>query len=243
MIRPVTFVCMLLAAGSGLYLYQEKHRAQLLDREIAATVHAADAARERSGVLRAEWTLQNDPERLAGLADRFLGLKTVSPGQFTAMAELDRRLPAIRPPEPPPATAATDEPPVPSVAEPEGTRIDIGPPAPPKPETPKVVAGRSAPAGPTPAPAVAQPATRLAAATPKAAPERRAAVPPSPSRVAVAETRSVIAAVPAAARPLQAAPLPMVPPPVVTSVLGMARAGSLPPPVPFLPVSVGNGGG
>ena len=32
MIRPITCVCFLLACGSGLYLYQSKHRVQLLDR-------------------------------------------------------------------------------------------------------------------------------------------------------------------------------------------------------------------
>ena len=40
MIRPVTCVCFLLACGSGLYLYQSKHRVQVLDREIEKTVHA-----------------------------------------------------------------------------------------------------------------------------------------------------------------------------------------------------------
>ena len=35
MIRPITFVSMLLAAGSGLYLYQAKQQARVLDRQIA----------------------------------------------------------------------------------------------------------------------------------------------------------------------------------------------------------------
>ena len=96
MIRPFTCVCVLLAGGSGLYLYQSKHRAQLLDREIENTVARPQAARERTGVLRAEWTLLNDPERLAQLAGRFLSLKTVTPGQFTTLAELDNRLPRVR---------------------------------------------------------------------------------------------------------------------------------------------------
>ena len=34
MIRPVTCVCFLLACGSGLYVYQSKHRVQLIDRDI-----------------------------------------------------------------------------------------------------------------------------------------------------------------------------------------------------------------
>ncbi|MBO0712641.1 MAG: hypothetical protein J2P47_15325, partial [Acetobacteraceae bacterium] len=109
MIRPFTCICMLLAGASGLYLYQEKHSAQMLDREIAGIVHQTEATRARSSVLRAEWTLQNDPERLARLAERFLKLKTIAPGQFTTMAELDRRLPAVGRAEPEAAAESSEE--------------------------------------------------------------------------------------------------------------------------------------
>ena len=106
MIRPFTCVCFLLACGSGLYLYQAKHRVQMIDREIEKTVRATDELREQTRVLHAEWTLLNDPQRLQALADQFLNLKTVTPGQFTSMAELDNRLPAVRAPEPRAARAA-----------------------------------------------------------------------------------------------------------------------------------------
>ena len=43
MIRPITCVCFLLACGSGLYVYQSKHRVQVLDRKIEKTVRATDA--------------------------------------------------------------------------------------------------------------------------------------------------------------------------------------------------------
>jgi hypothetical protein len=68
MIRPFTCVCFLLACGSGLYLYQAKHRVQMIDREIEKTVHATEVLREQTRVLHAEWTLQNDPQRLQSLA-------------------------------------------------------------------------------------------------------------------------------------------------------------------------------
>ena len=42
MIRPFTIICMVLAGASGLYLYQTKHRAQMLDREIQRTVRQTD---------------------------------------------------------------------------------------------------------------------------------------------------------------------------------------------------------
>ena len=69
MIRPFTCVCFLLACGSGLYLYQSKHRVQLLDRQIEKTVRATEELREQTRVLHAEWTLLNDPQRLQALAD------------------------------------------------------------------------------------------------------------------------------------------------------------------------------
>ena len=98
MIRPFTCVCMLLAGGSGLYLYQTKHRAGLLDREIAHTVKQTEAARERITALRAEWALLNEPERLSELNVQHLGLRSLAPTQFVALADLPARLPAPLPP-------------------------------------------------------------------------------------------------------------------------------------------------
>ncbi len=93
MIRPLTCVCLLLAGGSGLYLYQSKHRAQMLDREIEHTLKATDAARGRIGALRGEWTLLNESERLAALSQSHLGLKPLAPSQYVTTAELGVRLP------------------------------------------------------------------------------------------------------------------------------------------------------
>ncbi len=98
MIRPFTCICMLLAAGSGLYLYQTKHRAQMLDREIGRTLKQIDQARDRIGALKGEWALLSEPERLNELAGQHLALKTLAPTQFVAMADLATRLPAPLPP-------------------------------------------------------------------------------------------------------------------------------------------------
>lgn len=129
MIRPITFICFLLACGSGLYLYQSKHRVQMLDHEIEQTVHATDTLREQTRVLHAEWTLLNDPQRLQALADQFLNLKTVAPGQFTNMAELENRLPPVSAPDPVPPAAS----PVPIAQAPDTTR-------PEEPQPPPVIA-------------------------------------------------------------------------------------------------------
>ena len=128
MIRPVTCVCFLLACGSGLYVYQSKHRVQLLDRDIEKTVRATDALREQTRAAHAEWTLLNDPQRLQILADQFLNLKNVAPGQFTSLAELDNRLPAVSVPEP-----APQEPLEAPVPEPPPPVAVVPPPAPAKP--------------------------------------------------------------------------------------------------------------
>ncbi len=94
MIRPFTCVCAILAGASGLYLYSEKHRTTLLDQQISAIVSDTQAIRERTAMLRAEWALLNQPDRLQVLATRFLPqLQAMAPTQFVQMASLDHRLP------------------------------------------------------------------------------------------------------------------------------------------------------
>ncbi len=107
MIRPFTVLAMLLAGGAGLYLYQAKHNAQMLERDIGRTVKATKAARERVGMLRTEWALLNDPERLQGLADQHLTIKPLRPDQYVQFSDLEKRLPpvTIRPQ----TSAGTDE--------------------------------------------------------------------------------------------------------------------------------------
>ncbi len=111
MIRPFTCVCALMAGASGLYLYSEKHQTTLLDQQISKIVADTQQTRERTAMLRAEWALLNQPDRLQGLATRFLPqLQAMAPTQFVQLAALDKRLPAPGPETPPhpiatPATA------------------------------------------------------------------------------------------------------------------------------------------
>ncbi len=102
MIRSFTCVCALLAGASGLYLYSEKHRTTLLDQQISKIVSDTQQIRERTAMLRAEWALLNQPDRLQGLATRFLPqLGPMAPTQFVQLATLDSRLPAVGPETPP----------------------------------------------------------------------------------------------------------------------------------------------
>jgi hypothetical protein len=239
MIRPITCVCFLLACGSGLYVYQSKHRVQVLDRQIEKTVRATDALREQTRALHAEWTLLNDPQRLQLLADQFLSLKTLTPGQFTSMADLGSRLPAVGTPEPVPQEVPVAEAPTPAQRE--------------EPRQPASVAD-------SPSPAPAKPASVAATPPPPPPPvaEHRPS-PPSPPHPAFAEApparppspvfRSVAVASPPRAAPPRIVPaaLPVSPPgPIGGSALGMARGAAVPPPQP-MPVSasqwVTSGGG
>ncbi len=203
MIRPITCVCMLLAGASGLYLYQSKHRAQMLDREIGRTIKQTEIARERIGMLKAEWALLNEPERLSELSKNHLGLRTLAPTQFVALADMGARLPApvapgttflppgFAPEEtalPPPAVVAQAAPPP---AKPLPPRMVSAPAA-----VPAVVHADARPPGPArPGPA---PVT-LAQIAPPVRPVQVAAAAPPP-RAILAPVMSV-AATPITARP------------------------------------------
>jgi hypothetical protein len=94
MIRPLTFLSLVAAAGAGLHLYSVKHEVSQLEKTLRETVRQTEAARERTAVLRAEWALLNEPERLRAAAVRNLPLEVMQTSQFVRPAEMDRRLPA-----------------------------------------------------------------------------------------------------------------------------------------------------
>ncbi len=123
MIRPFTCLCLLGAFGSGLYLYSEKHRTALLDREIGRVIHDTQAARDRTGMLRSEWAVLNEPGRLQAMAEKYLTLRTMAPTQFVQLAALSSRLPAAV--ANPPADSTDDD-----DAHDDATSLDAGAGAP-----------------------------------------------------------------------------------------------------------------
>ena len=131
MTRPLTCLTLIAAAGAGLYLYQEKHRAQMMDREINRVVHATEQTRDRVTMVRAEWAVLNEPDRLAGLAAQYLSLQTMTPGQFVQIADLGTRLPPVGAPSVPPPAIEPAAPIVPPVA--ASTPAPVVPPAKPAP--------------------------------------------------------------------------------------------------------------
>jgi hypothetical protein len=171
MIRPITLLAFAAAAGSGLYLYQTKLTAQLLDRRISHTVDEIRAVRQQTALLTAEYTLLNDPQRLQKLSDQFLQLPPTAPTQFVTMTDLASRLPPVGPPPTPPGP--------PQEAPPTAAAPDTAP-----------ADAAIADAAPTPIPATApkptpaSPANVVATAKPHAA-----ATEPKPNEPKVAETR------------------------------------------------------
>ncbi len=94
MIRPVTFVTTLMALSSGAWMFVVKHQAEQLDRQIGGVTSQIRASEQRIRVLRAEWALETDPNRLARLSALFLPtLKPMLPGQMVTWSELADRLP------------------------------------------------------------------------------------------------------------------------------------------------------
>lgn len=153
MIRPFTCICLVLAAGSGLYLYQVKQRAFALDADLRSTFHQIDMAREKTRMLRADWALMNDPERLQALSTQYLTLKPMGPSQLVTLDQLAATLP---PPIPP---GTKIEPTVPDLAVPAADPTHGVPMASAAPATPSdAQAGGTAvallqPAAPVSAPA------------------------------------------------------------------------------------------
>ncbi|MBS1063073.1 hypothetical protein JK185_08435 [Gluconobacter wancherniae] len=95
MIRPFTIACALLAGGSGLFLYTKKHETTVLDQQITKIVQDTQRVQSQTAMLRTEWALLNQPDRLSALSSRFLtSLHPMDPTQFVRMASLEQMLPA-----------------------------------------------------------------------------------------------------------------------------------------------------
>lgn len=246
MIRPLTIATFLLACGSGLYLYQSKHEVQVLDRTIERSVRDTNALREQSRLIAAEWTMLNDPERLRQFADAYLHVKSISPTQFTSLADLNNRLP------PPHIEAPTQ-----GMDDDEATPSKSGPQLQPEPP-PATVAEEDLPVPPIPT----TPPTSIVASMVRPADVRLAIARPAVAEAPIhspvaAETRVPVAAETRSpeARPVEPRPTPrvaeartQVAPPVATPVRPVALAAARPqafsstpvsaPPAPRAPINV-----
>ncbi|GBQ16389.1 hypothetical protein AA0482_1536 [Acetobacter cibinongensis NRIC 0482] len=68
----------------------------MLDQQISKIVSDTQRVRAQTAMLRTEWALENQPERLTHLAEQHLtGLHPMEPTQFVRMADLEKHLPAL----------------------------------------------------------------------------------------------------------------------------------------------------
>jgi hypothetical protein len=157
MIRPFTLITMLLAAGSGAYLFAVKHHAQMLDDQIADISQESRLDAQRIRVLQAQWALETDPTRLAQLAAQFTNLQPMQPAQLVTLAALQTSLPpaGAKPPEnnpelpvqPAPAelVASSAQPAQADAAQPNAEVAEVLPPShrPARPTAPVMTASAS----------------------------------------------------------------------------------------------------
>ncbi|OUJ12534.1 hypothetical protein [Acetobacter okinawensis] len=92
--RPFTCCCAVLAITSGFFLYTKKHQTTLLDQQISGIVLETEHVRAQTAMLRTEWALENQPERLTALVAKHAAyLQSMDPAQFVRMADLVQHLP------------------------------------------------------------------------------------------------------------------------------------------------------
>jgi len=223
MIRPFTLITMLLAAGSGAYLFAVKHRAQMLDDQLAGVNQKILLDAGRITVLQAQWAQEIDPTRLSGLARQFSSLQPMKPAQLVTLAALQ------------------DELPLPETAAPAGAAPAIAVSANDAPAAPIAQVASAAPSLPLPPPIA--PARMAMASLPA-----HSAKPASQSMLHLASTKAAETLAPPRIFSPQSPPPSQMAPQFVAmkaapasvdsgSVLGMAA--DLAPPRP-LPQGIGN---
>ncbi|QHC36059.1 ABC transporter permease [Komagataeibacter xylinus] len=256
MSRFVTLFFAMVAAVSGLFLYNKKQQTTALDHQIAQIVEQTERTRAQTAMLRAEWAMLNQPDRLGTLASRYdKALQPVAPTQFVQMSALSAHLPPVGMPSHHPvpapratmvATLAADHAAPAPVHEAVAALPAIAAPA----ATPAHVEHAMA----APSPRHSEPAAQhdglahaMAQIEPRAPvhaapeharqPERMAAaepvhLPPSPRESMITPARMAASDRPRSQNIAEAAWHPTAPPRMGGSSLGTPHVTSLPPPVP-----------
>ncbi len=243
MIRPLTLLSIVAAAGAGLHVYNTKHAVSLLDRELRSIARDIQEAETRTQALQAEWAWATEQERLRALAQRHLAaLEPMQPAQFLRFAEAERRLP------PPvahdgPATRSEPfgEPAWPATAErAAGSRIALLLPEAtpnPAPKTALAAVPTVVASPPPPPPAPADTLAAVARAALAAAAVEAALPPPAPAAPELrpaSRNPIVFAARPAEPRPAEARPPEPRPAATETARAAPPRL-TAPPPPPAVP--------
>ena len=191
MIRLTTLIWLALASLAGVGLFQVKYRVQSLEQDLGQINRQILRDQEAIHVLGAEWSLLNEPARIADMSRRHLELTPFTAAQLAHFSDLPDRI------VPPPAAP--------------GDPTTVGPTT-----APLVALGvpmAALPAAPAPAPvstaarpAAAAPSVQIAARPVSAAPSIPVAARPAaprPSVVAQPEHDPDVAAVLASMRSSQ----------------------------------------
>ena len=90
MIRLAACIWSVVAVVLALTVFQIKFAVQELEGELAGVNAEIVRDQEAIHVLRAEWSYLNRPDRIAGLAERFLGLDPAVEPQLVSLKDLDK---------------------------------------------------------------------------------------------------------------------------------------------------------
>src|ERR1700692_4424919 len=124
MTRLGTVFWLVLVLAAGFTTFKVKYAAQDIEDELNRTRRQTIAEQQEPRVLTAQWTYLNQPERLAELNRRFLGLAALGAKQLQHGIE---EIPLRAPPAPPPDALVEASP---------GPAPPPAPPGPPRPGPP-----------------------------------------------------------------------------------------------------------
>lgn len=173
MIRLTTLIWLALASLAGVGLFQVKYRVQSLEQDLGQINRQILRDQEAIHVLGAEWSLLNEPARIADMSRRHLELTPFTAAQLAHFSDLPDRI------VPPPAAPGDPTTVVPTTA----PLVALGVPM------------AALPAAPAPAPApVAAPPVATAAVAMAARPASPA--PSIPTATRPAAPRPSVAALP-----------------------------------------------
>ncbi len=91
MIRLVNMMALGLAVTASFGLYQMKYKTQQALQEVRQLERQIERERETVRVLQAEWSHLTRADRLQALADKYLDLAPVTPGQVVSIRDIPLR--------------------------------------------------------------------------------------------------------------------------------------------------------
>lgn len=83
----IVFLCLSLVIG--FLLFQVKYAVVEIEENLSRATAQMQKERENLHVLKAEWSLLNDPQRLEKLAEKFLDVKATKVEQYASLESWD----------------------------------------------------------------------------------------------------------------------------------------------------------